>query len=110
MEKEKHNDSKNIEKKTDIEELNEVEKFKKGKFSKVLLFFFGISIITFFIGNGFILKLLSFIQAVLFIVSWLMGMQIIKEKFKDLKIILAIVAFVLIVPILGNIGSKNNNY
>lgn len=110
MEKEKHNDSKNIEKKTDIEELNEVEKFKKGKFSKVLLFFFGISIITFFIGNGFILKVLSFIQAVLFIVSWLMGMQIIKEKFKDLKIILAIVAFVLIVPILGNIGSKNNEY
>ena len=102
-------DSKNIEKKTDIEELNEVEKFKKGKFSKVLLFFFGISIITFFIGNGFILKVLSFIQAVLFIISWLMGMQIIKEKFKDLKIILAIVAFVLIVPILGSI-CINNKY
>ena len=110
MKKEKQNDSKNIEKNTDIEELNEVEKFKKGKFSKVLLFFFGISIITFFIGSGFILKVLSFIQAVFFIVSWLIGMQIIKEKFKDLKIILAIVAFVLIVPILGNIGSKNNNY
>lgn len=60
MEKEKHNDSKNIEKKTDIEELNEVEKFKKGKFSKVLLFFFGISIINIFYWKWIYFKIIEF--------------------------------------------------
>lgn len=39
------------------EEKNEGEKFKKSKFSKVLLFFFAISVLFFFAADEFLPKL-----------------------------------------------------
>lgn len=80
-------------------DLNATEKFKKGKFSKVLLVFFALSVLMFFVGEGICVKGLILIQAVCFLVSWLMGMRIIKEPFKGIRIGLAIIAFILIVPI-----------
>ncbi|MBR2138331.1 MAG: hypothetical protein IJ966_03420 [Bacilli bacterium] len=83
------------------EELNSVDNFKKGKFSKVLLVFFAIAVLFFFIGDGFLVKFLTLVQAGTFICAWLMGMKILKEPFKGLKVILAILGFVLIIPIIN---------
>ena len=86
------------------EELNSVDNFKKGKFSKVLLVFFAIAVLFFFIGDGFLVKFLTLVQAGAFICAWLMGMKILKEPFKGLKVILAILGFVLIIPIINTGG------
>ena len=80
------------------------KKFKKGAFSKVLLVFFALAVIFLFIGTGFFAKLLIIIQAALFMTSWLMGMRIVKSPFKGLYIILAIVAFIMILPIIQTSG------
>ena len=90
------------------EELNSVENFKKGKFSKVLLVFFAIAVLFFFVCTGFLTKFLTLIQAIAFISAWLMGMKILKEPFKGLKIILAILGFVLIIPIITTNGDTTS--
>ncbi len=90
-----------------LDKVNAKEKFKKSKFSKVLLIFFGIAVLLFFVGTGFLVKALTLVQAGLFIGAWLMGMEIIKEPLKGLKIILTILAFVLIVPILNTGGDSS---
>lgn len=89
------------------EELNSVENFKNGKFSKVLLVFFAIAVLFFFVCTGFLAKFLTLVQAVAFISAWLMGMKILKEPFKGLKIILAILGFVLIIPIISSTGTTS---
>ena len=106
MEKEKLEHEKEMNKTQ--EEKNEAEKFKKGKFSKVLLVFFAISVLFFFIAKGFLPKLLTGIQAVGFIVAWLMGSKIIKEPMKGLHNILAIISFVLIFPIISTGGGQTS--
>ena len=92
-------------------EQDEVTKFKKSAFSKILLILFAFAVIFFFIRPGFLTKGLLLVQAVLLIVSWLMGSKIIKAPVKGLHTILGIIAFVLIVPILsvGN-GSSSTKY
>lgn len=88
-------------------EKDEIEAFKKSKFSKVLLVFFAIAVIFFFASETFFAKLLSLVQAGLFIISWLMGIKVVKEQRKGLRIILAIIAFVLIIPISSIDGSAS---
>lgn len=90
-----------------IEAENEVENFKKGKLSKALLICFAIAILFFFVGEGFLLKFLIIVQAASLLSSWLMGMKIIKEPVKGLMLVLAIIGFVLFIPILGTGGSTN---
>lgn len=98
-----------IKEKRDIEEMESKEKFKKSKFSKVLLIFFAIAILFFFAGFGLWIKFLTFTQAGLFISAWLMGMKIIKEPMKGLNIIFAIIAFVLIIPIIRTGGGNTTS-
>ena len=94
----------------EINEIEDREKFKKSKFSKVLLIFFALAILM-LIGNfGFFTKILISIQACLFILAWLMEMKIVKEPKKGLRILLAIVAFVLIVPIINTSTGTQSNY
>ena len=60
-----------------------VEKFKKSKFSKVLIAFTVISALmcaVAFNNNRILAGLVALVQIALFGISWLMGMQIIKEK------------------------------
>ncbi len=95
-----------IEKNKSKEEREEIEKFKKSKFSKVLIVFSVISVLFFFVGNGFFVKFLTFVQAVLFISAWLMGAKVIKEPKKGIRTICAIIAFILIIPILGTGGGS----
>lgn len=95
--------------KNDLEEQNSVEKFKKSKLSKFLMIFAVIcGLLTF--KNGFCLKsVISVAQFVLFLTSWFMGMGIIKQPRKKMHIILAVIAFLLIIPYmsLGNGGKSN---
>lgn len=98
------------EKNKNQEEKEEGTKFKKSKFSKAIMVFFVISVLFFFAGNGFFVKLLTFVQAGLFISAWLMGAKVIKEPRKGLHTILAIIAFVLIVPIISTGGGNSNDY
>ena len=97
-------------KKNENEIKNEINKFKKGKFSKILLIFFVISLLFLFFGNGFIIKLLAFIQGIMLICSWLMGMKFINEPKKGVRFVLAIFAFIIIIPIFkiaDNTSSKD---
>lgn len=79
----------------------ELHTFKNGAFSKVLLVFFAFSALGVWqsfshgrIARGFI----ALLMAALFIGAWLMGMQLIKAPKKGFHAVLAIAAFVLIIP------------
>ena len=85
---------------TDLKNL-ELHTFKNGAFSKVLLVFFAFSVLGVWqsfshgrIARGFI----ALLMAALFIGAWLMGMQLIKAPKKGFHAVLAIAAFVLIIP------------
>lgn len=78
-----------------------LNQFKKGKFSKVLLIFAAIcmlSCVTAFSKMRIFPGMIALVQTVLFMMSWLMGMQIIKEKKKGVHILVAVIAFLLIIP------------
>ena len=78
-----------------------VEKFKKSKFSKVLIAFTVISALmcaVAFNNSRILAGLVALVQIALFGASWLMGMQIIKEKKNGIRVLAAVVAFVLFIP------------
>ena len=105
LEARKKHHEETLREKKELKEFHAVDNFKKSKLSIFLLVFFVISVITLFLDTGILCKLLTFIQAALFITSWLMYMHIIKEPFNGLKVILAIAAFVLIVPVVNTSNS-----
>lgn len=94
----------------------ELMRFRKGKLSKVLIIFSVICLLTGVLGiqNGHIMAaLVSFAQTALFIVSWLMGMQIIKVKIHRLHSALALVGFLMIIPFfvtMNSGGSRDSEY
>lgn len=80
---------------------NEIAKFKKSKLSKALIVWAVISaffcLISF--GNGNIFGgLVAVAMIVSAMLSWLMGAQIVKEKKSGMRILCAVLAFVLIIP------------
>ena len=94
---------------TDLKNL-ELHTFKNGAFSKVLLVFFAFSVLGVWqsfshgrIARGFI----ALLMAALFIGAWLMGMQLIKAPKKGFHAVLAIAAFVLIIPFFTVGGSSS---
>ena len=98
------------EKKKELKE--EIEKFKKGKFSKLLI----ISTIicglftTVEFNDGFsTISFIPLIQTILFILSWLIGMQIIKTEKKKIYYLFAILGFVLIIPYLNGMNSDTKD-
>lgn len=77
------------------------EKFRKGIFSKVLIVLDVISL--FFTLSAFMMGwlfsgIIGTVITALFLVSWLLGMQIIKEKKRGIHILVAVIAFLLIIP------------
>lgn len=89
---------------------NQVEKFKKGKFSKFFIVAFllsGILAYFYFSSSRILAGILSVVQAVCFGSAWCMGMQIIKEKKRYIHILVAIVGILLIIPTMRSCGSIN---
>lgn len=83
---------------------NSVEKFKKSKFSKVLIIFAVVSALFCAVAfnDGKILAgFIGIIQTALFVVAYLMGIQVIKEKKRNLRSLVAIIAFILLIPFLS---------
>lgn len=88
-----------------------VEKFKKSKFSKVLIAFTVISALmcaVAFNNSRILAGLVALVQIALFGVSWLMGMQIIKEKKNGIRVLAAVVAFVLFIPYFNLSNAADN--
>ncbi|MBR3761843.1 MAG: DUF4839 domain-containing protein [Lachnospiraceae bacterium] len=78
----------------------QLNNFRKGKFSKIILISFIICLLTMFtaFSNGRILSgLIAIVQVGLFAVSWLMGMGFVKEKIPRQHILFAVLGFVLII-------------
>lgn len=94
------------------EEKAAVAKFKKGKFSKVLII---CAIISAFVtivefSNGFSMAgLLALVQTGLYITAWLMGMHVIPEKIKNMRVLIAVIAFILIIPFFMFFGDSGNS-
>jgi len=83
------------------EDQNELAAFKKSKLCKAIVVFFVLCLISClgFLGSGKILAgLIAGLQTALFVFAWLMGMQVIKEKRKNFRVVLAAAAFALIIP------------
>ena len=92
-------------------ETTAVEKFKKSKFSKVLIAFAVISALmcaVAFNNSRILAGLVALVQIALFGASWLMGMQIIKEKKNGIRVIAAVVAFVLFIPYFNLSNAADN--
>ena len=88
-----------------------VRKFKKGALSKLLVVFIIIdslfTVLAF--ANGSIASgLVGLLGIVLYILSFLFGLRIIKTKAKNLHIITTIVALILAFPFLALMGNKSN--
>lgn len=78
--------------------------FRKSKLSKVLIVFFiiGILLCSVSFEDGSILSgLIAVIMTALFLVSWMMGMNIIKEPKAGVRTLLTVAAFVLFLPYFG---------
>lgn len=85
-----------IEKERIQEENDSIKAFKKGGFSKVLIFFFFFMVIGVFIGieiMNTVAIIFACASAALFALCWLMGMRIVKEPKKGVRTFVAIIAF-----------------
>lgn len=105
----KQNHEQSIKEKKELEELNAVDNFKKGKLSKLLLIFAALCGIVMFSRGFSVAGFIAFIQTVLFIASWLFGMDIIRHSNKKLYVILAFIGFALIIPFFY-LGNKTEEY
>lgn len=89
------------EKRLEEESKKQVEKFRKGKFSKFLIIAVFICAFCAYIcfARGQILAgVLLVLQTLCFGVAWVLGMQIIKEKKRYIYVLIALVGVVLIIP------------
>lgn len=89
------------EKRLEEESKKQVEKFRKGKFSKFLIIAVFICAFCAYIcfARGQILAgVLLVLQTLCFGVAWVLGMQIVKEKRRYIHVLIALVGVVLIVP------------
>ena len=105
----KKNHEQTIKEKKELDELKALDNFKNGKLSKLLLIFAALCGIIAFARGLSLAGVIAFIQAVLFISSWLLGMEIIKNSNKKLYIILALIGFALIIPFF-TLSKENNTY
>lgn len=75
--------------------------FKKTKFSKVLIVFFVIGVIlclSSFTEINIAAGIIAVVLTAMFMLSWLMGMEIIKEPKQGIRTLTAIIGFVLLIP------------
>ena len=99
-----------IEKEKSQEEKEKIQTFKKSKFGKFLLICAIISglVTVLELSDGISMAgIIALVQTVLYAASWLMGRGILKEKKPNLKNILAIISFVLIIPFFMFFGGSS---
>ncbi|MDO4501317.1 MAG: zinc ribbon domain-containing protein [Erysipelotrichaceae bacterium] len=77
------------------------KKSKLGKFTIVGTVFAILFTIIAFNTRHYLAVFIGLIQLGLFVISWLMGMQVLEEKRKNLHVVAAILAFVLFIPFFG---------
>ncbi len=80
---------------------NEIRKFRKSFMGVMLIIVTVLSVLfcaVSFNDSRILSGIVAIIMGVLCVASYLMGLQVIKEKFKGMRIISAILAFVLIIP------------
>ncbi len=106
LESRKSNHEQKLKEIRDFKELKEEEAFKKKKIDKILV----ISIVVagfFTIGGGFrVSSIFSIIQIICFLISWLMGMKIIKSSSNNSYMIPAAIGYLLIIPFLAFINTE----
>jgi hypothetical protein len=89
-----------MEQKKEISLQNEINSFKKSKFSKVLIgfsIFSALCCAVSFSDEYIISGIVAVIMTGMFLTTWLMGMKIIPEKKKGLRTIIAILSFVVFI-------------
>lgn len=94
------------------EEKAAVTKFKKGKFSKVLIICAIISALVAgleFSGGFSMAGVIALAQTGLYVTAWLMGMHVIPEKIKNMRVLIAVIAFILIIPFFMFFGNSNDS-
>ena len=90
----------------------QVNQYKKGKLVKITTLFFVIcfiTTITSFKSGRIFLGIISFVQTIFLAMSWLTGMKIIEEKVRNIHLLTAVIAFLLIVPFMTTTGRYSNN-
>lgn len=90
------------------EEKNQVDSFKKSKFSKLLIIAILVAALFTYLSfsQGRILAgILSSVQVICFALAWCMGMKIIKEKKRYIHVLVAVAGVILVIPTLKSCGS-----
>lgn len=111
LEARKKNHEQSLKEKKELDEIEEIDKFKKGKLSKIVIIFAILCLLfafTAFNDGKIISGIIGILQVVCFSLSWIFGMQIIKEKFKGMYKILMITGFALIIPFLSLYGGSSS--
>lgn len=91
------------------EEDQKINQFKNSALSKFIVVFFVICVLMFFYTlseRQYILVGITLAQVILFAVSWLMGMGIVKEKRANTRALTAAIGFLLILAFMRFTGSK----
>lgn len=76
-------------------------KFKKGKFSKVILccmVLFAALAVACFTNDGFLAGIIALTSSGLFLIAYLLGIQVLKKGNLNLHIVAAVLAFLLLIP------------
>ena len=91
-----------------VQHAADIEKFKTGKFSKVILVFFVIALLFSVIAfsNSYnTAGIVSIIQAIVFALAWLSGMGIIKKIHPSVHRLFAIIGFVMFIFVIALFGT-----
>lgn len=86
--------------------------FKKGILSKVLIIFAilcGLLCAAAFNDGDILAGIVALVQVALFVAAWAMGMQIIKEPVKGIRILLTVVGFLLIIVFMAASDLSSNS-
>ena len=95
------------------EEIDSKDKFKKGKWPKRIIIMIVIcAIFTYlsFTSGKMLTGIIGIVQIASFVVGYLLGMNIIKEKFKSMHSLFIVLGFILIIPFLSTYGNSGSSF
>ncbi len=101
-----------IDKENKEEKQKELDNFKKSKLKKWLVpcsIISGICTLGCFSSGDTLAGFIALVQMAAYITALLMGYQVVKEKFKYMRILIAIVGFILIIPFCSAFGNDSSS-